>query len=270
MQIVSIVLSLAAIFAGFTWQYVGNERFHDKINSYMSMQLYLLKVNKLIIVFLGSSALIVLFLFVMRQINPYSLLSAYAILSTCFLFYFKNRSIISQDVVSCTLGVDEEEKGKMGIKYVRYEDGDARRVFFENRYVRTTDVSKRQRYIYFALDTKFAARFRKADHVYVIVEFFDAAEHKGSNFVVQYASRDTKHVNRIFKTPENEVILQGSDKWELGVFRLEDGEFKRSQHDGKADFRIRCPHKLGTSSNPSDIMIRKVVLVSSVCLVCLK
>jgi hypothetical protein len=270
MQIVSIIISLAAIFAGFAWQYVGNERFHHQINVYMSKQLYLLKAKKHDVVFLGSSALIVLLLFAMRQLNPYSLLSAYALLTTCFLLYFKNKSNILQDVASCTLGVDEEEQGKLGIKFVRYEDGDARLVFFKDRYVRKTDVSKKQRYIYFALDTKLAARFRKADHVYVIIEFFDAAEHEGWNFVVQYASKDSKNVNPRFKTPENEVILKGSDKWELGVFRLEDVEFKRGQHDGIADFRIRCPHRLGTNNKPSDIMIGKVVMVSSVSCVSLK
>jgi hypothetical protein len=235
----------------------------------MAIQFYLLKAKKPVIVFFGSSALLVLLLFAMRQLNPYSLLSAYALLTTCFLFYFKNKSSITQDVASCTLGVEEEEKGKMGIQYIRYEDGDARLVFFKDRYVRKTDVSKQQRYIYFALDPKLALRFRKADHVYVIVEFFDAAQHEGWNFVVQYVSRDTKHVNPRFKTPENEVILKGSDRWELGVFRLEDAEFKRSQHD-VADLRVRCPHRLGTNSNPSDIMIRKVILISSINFVNLK
>jgi hypothetical protein len=270
MQTVSIILSLVAISAGFAWQYIGNERFHNRINSYMSKQLYLLKAKKPVILFLGSSVLIVLLLFAMRQLNPYSLLLAYALLTTCFLFYFKNKSSILQDVVSCTLGVDEEEKGKLGIKYVRYEDGDASLVFFEDRYVRKTDVIKKQRYIYFALDTKLAVRFRKADHVYVIIEFFDAAEHEGWNFVVQYASKDSKNVNPRFKTPENEVIFEGSDRWQLGVFKLEDVEFKRSQHDGIADFRIRCPHRLDTNIKPSDIMIRKVVMVSSVSCVNLK
>ena len=82
----------------------------------------------------------------------------YSFTMTIYTFLIRKSKENVGNVVSCTLGDYESEKGKNGLEYVPYLDGNAVREFFDNQYVRRTDYKNRHGYIYFTFTENIVGR----------------------------------------------------------------------------------------------------------------
>lgn len=188
----------------------------------------------------------------------------YALYMTVIAYIKHNERRNIGAVVSCILGNLKSEQGVDGLYYVPWEDGNAQRVLNDSEYVRKTEIDKRQAYIYFAIKDEFAKYFRSRE-IYIVAEYLDHKEY--GEFHLHYDSTDRNHPNSAFKGTEKYCTFVGSKKWKTAIWKITDGNFRKSQQN-KADFRFKC----GIASSqvsPSgkteafDIYLKKIAVIAT-------
>lgn len=253
----SILLIIIATFLGLYFQ---SDKFAKSIQLRSIKFKLFIKENRKIF-FVIFYIIFSIYLLLNELIIPTLLFYALFMTIWAYLEHIKKREIST--LVSCRLGDLKSEKGLNGLRYIRWDDGDAVRELKDNNYIRRTNVSQRQRYIYFVISED-AKKFRNKE-IYIIAEYFDSSDM--GNFHLHYDSSDKNHPNKNFKGAQHHVNFTGSNTWKIAIWKIDDGNFKKSQQ-GAADFRFRCG-RISSLEHPEgkpgvfDIYIRKVTVVAA-------
>ncbi len=206
-------------------------------------------------------------IFLVRLGYPGLFLIIYAVLMTLMVTLMLSEKRQAFEIASCKLGNLESEKGRDGLKYIKWEDGNAVRELRDGDYIRRTDIKKDQGYIYFSFDEKIAHNFRasRRREVYILVEYLDNKNY--GEFHLHYDSNDKNVAMPAFKRTDHHTVYTGTSEWKIAVWRIKDGKFRQSEQQ-LADFRIRAGSASSLES-PSgkpdifDVYIKKVVVVAA-------
>ncbi len=254
---IGLIVTAVLTFLGL---YFGSDRFY-RVFRKNTLKLKLFISSKIWIFINLFVGLIGIFLLANKMFIQFLIL--FALYMTALAYYERNNSKKTATIVSCKLGDSKSERGDKGLLYVPWEDGNAIRELTDFQYVRRTDVTTGQRYIYFAIDENLVSNFRKRE-VYIIAEYLDQKNY--GELHLHYDSTDRNHPNKAFKCADKIIQFTGTQKWQIAIWKITDGNFKRSQQQ-QADFRFRR----GTASSEEsptghaeefDIYVRKVIVVS--------